>query len=212
MERAITNKMTFYDIGTLIIPSALICYSYIWKPLGCISATDIWVKHVAYFGVLLMVGLLLKSIGAFWSSFWFRNNTDVIQQEREKVTNVGGNLTKCRFVDIIVFDPLRFIIGPIMRSFYTSDQKELKEYFNKYDDAYKQAYYGKRIEILESHVAFLQTWVVALVVFLFENWDYACCIIAACYVSIVIMLSIQRKIYNMIWEAPIEGGADNGTK
>lgn len=198
MEKSITNKMTFYDIVTLVVPSALVCYSYEWKPLG---HPDNLLSKVAYFGVVLMVGLLLKSLGSFWSSFWFRNNTYIIEQEQQNVTNIGIDLTKCRLLDILFFDPMKFIVGPLMKVFYSPDRSKLNEYFSKYEGAYNDNYYGKRIEILESHVAFLQTWVMALVVFLFEKLDFACCIIVTCYLSIVLMIAIQRKIYSMVWES-----------
>ncbi len=197
-EKAIIGKMTFYDVVTLVVPSALVCYKYSWSPMEQI---DSWEYYIAQFGVLLMVGLLLKSVGAFWSSWWFRNNTEIIKQEREEALNIGGDPTQCRWLDIIFFDPLKFICGPLMRIFYMQDRQELSTYYDKYDIAAKQEYYNKRIEILESHVAFLQTWIVALVVFAFETKQHVCCIIVACYVCVVLMLTIQRKIYNMVWEA-----------
>lgn len=192
------NKMTFYDVVTLVVPSALVCYGYNWCPLGKINT---WEGYVAEFGVLLMVGLLMKSVGAWWSGFWFRNNTDIIEQERQKVTNIGGENNACSFLDVIFFDPLKFICGPIMKCFYTKNQNELDNYYDKYEHAYSQEYYGKRIDALESHVAFLQTWIVALTVFAIEKRDYICCIFVAWYICIIIMLAIQRKIYNMIWES-----------
>ncbi len=207
-EGTIINKMTFYDIVTLIVPSALVCYDYNWKPLGEIGS---WEGYIAQFGVLLMVGLLLKSIGVLWSNFWFRNNTDIILEEKAKATNIGGENISCGFIDIIFADPMKFILGPIMKCFYKQDNDIIRLYYNQYEIAYAQAYYGKRIEILESHVAFLQTWIIALVVLCFEKPEYLCCIVMACYVSIIIMLSVQRKIYNMIWETPNKISND-GTK
>lgn len=197
MKKTIIAKMTFYDIVTLVVPSALVCHSYVWNPLGAVNN---WVGQVAIFGLLLMVGLLLKGIGALWSSFWFRNNTDIILEEKAKATNIGGENISCGFIDIIFADPMKFILGPIMKCFYTQDSDMLHAYYDQYEIAYGQAYSGKRIEILESHVAFLQTWIIALVVLCFEKPEYLCCIVMACYVCIIIMLSIQRKIYNMVWE------------
>ena len=33
-EKAIIGKMTFYDIVTLVVPSAFVCYAYNIFPLG----------------------------------------------------------------------------------------------------------------------------------------------------------------------------------
>lgn len=197
MEKPIINKMTFYDVVTLIVPSALVCYSYTWAPIG---KPENVLSYVACLGVVLMIGLLLKSVGAWWGGFWFRNNTDIIRQEKIKVGNLGGENISCAFLDTLFFDPIKFLIGPIMKLFYSQDKKELYDYYHKYDIAYAQAYYSKRIEVLESHVAFLQTWIVALLVFFFEISEHKCCVIIAIYVSVILMLAIQRKIYNMIWE------------
>lgn len=201
-EKAIIRKMTFYDVVTLIVPSALVCYEYNWKPMGSVNT---WEGYIAQLGVLLMVGLLLKSVGALWSGFWFRNNTDIIKQERQKVTKVGGENQSCGFLDILFFDPVKYILGPITKCFYVQDKRELDNYYDKYENAYTQEYYGKRIDALESHVAFLQTWTVALVVYAFEKSKHICCIVVAYYVCVVIMLALQRKIYNMIWESKKKG-------
>ena len=197
-QNSIIGKMTFYDIVTLVVPSALVCHSYVWKPI--VPVVD-WIGQIATFGFLMMIGLLFKSIGSFWSSFWFRNNTDIIQEEKAKVSSIGGENLSCGIIDTIFVDPMKFILGPIMSCFYSQDKTILATYFEKYDIAYGLSYYGKRIEILESHVAFLQTWIVALVVLCFDKTEYLCCIVIACYISIVMMLSIQRKIYNMVWES-----------
>ena len=31
--RSIVSKMSFYDIVTLIVPSAMVCYAYNWVPI-----------------------------------------------------------------------------------------------------------------------------------------------------------------------------------
>ncbi len=198
MEKTIINKMSFYDIVTLVVPSALVCYDYSWKPVGCV---DSWEGYIAQFGVLLMVGLFLKGISALWGRLWFRNNTDIIKEERLRAKNLGGEHKVCRFLSILFFDPFMYILSPLSYLRYTEDPQEKDSYYAQYDKAYEKMYYGKRIDALESHVAFLQTWITALVIFVFEKPDYAGCILLACYISIVLMLSIQRKIYNLIWEA-----------
>lgn len=198
-ERTIINKMTFYDIVTLIVPSALVCSAYPLIPQIACSMT--WVNYVAQFGMVLMIGLVMKNFGAWWSSFWFRNNTDIIEQERRRIKNIGIDPTKCRFVDVVFFDPLKYICGPIMKGFYTQDPQSLEEYYAKYETAYDQAYYGKRIDALESHVAFLQTWIWAIIICIPSELCHKCCKILVCYVCIIIMLYIQRKIYSMIWES-----------
>lgn len=199
--------MTFYDIVTLIVPSSLVCYAY---GLSTINDGDPWFAYVAQFGLLMMLGLFLKTIGGFWGKLWFRNNTDIIKQERILSQNVGGEIVSCSFLNLFIFDPLKYICSIVMYFCYSEDSHELKEYYDKYIKAYDNSYSGKRIEILESHVAFLQTWILALIICMFSNinscncdtksgWS-ACILMLLCYLCIVIMLNTQRTIYRIVFE------------
>lgn len=201
MEKTIANKMSLYDIVTLIVPSALVCYVYDFLKMEC-SAN--WIAYVTQFGVILMFGLLLKSLGAWWASCWFRNNTDIIREEEDRQFEGNDKFSWCGVLHTWVCDPIRFIAGPFFKlcQLYTIDKAKLKEYYDKYDIAYANKYYGKRIELLESHVAFLQTWIWALVACLWSDICETWMIVVAIYFCVVVMSAIQRKIYNMIWECP----------
>lgn len=210
-ERTIISKMTFYDIVTLIVPSSFVCYVYQWIPLVVDGS---WIVYVAQFGIIMMLGFILKSISTWWGGLWFRNNTDIIKEEREKATNIGGENKGCPILNILLFDPLKYILSFIMVFAYSEDHGELQGYYKKYETAYNNSYSCKRIEVLESHVAFLQTWILALMISLFGTLKSACmcddsvsiewnpCItILLCYVCIAIMLYTQRTIYRLVFEA-----------
>lgn len=208
MVDSVTNKMTFYDLVTLIVPSALVCYVWYFPN---IAFPDSWIGYVAEFGFVLLLGIILKSFGAWWGSCWFRNNTDIIQEEEEKQEEENYKFSFCSFLHTWVCDPIRYMFGPVIKLCMPKepDKVKLDEYYKEYDKAYKDSYYVNRIEVLESHVAFLQTWAWALIVCLvgqmkcFNNtmtinisiWG------VGLYLSIVLMLAIQRKIYYMIWES-----------
>lgn len=208
--RSIISKMSFYDIVTLIVPSAMVCYAYNWVPIECKTS---WVVYVAQFGMILIIGFIMKSISSWWGGLWFRNNTDIIKQERLKVENIGGENKSCGFLDILFFDPLKYICSIVMFFCYSADTPELTDYYGKYDKAYESSYSGKRIDILESHVAFLQTVILALFICMFGNiysgcicecepkfsWT-PCGIPLICYVCIIIMLNTQRTIYRIVFE------------
>lgn len=207
MGNSITSKMTFYDLVTLIVPSALVCY--VWG-FPCVKFPDTWIGYVTEFGFVLLLGVTLKSFGAWWGSCWFRNNTDIIKEEEEKQDEGNYKFSFCSFLHTWVCDPIRYIFGPLIKLCIPKepDKAKLEEYNEKYDKAYKDSYYGHRIEILESHVAFLQTWTWALVTCMFCNIKCSECnkidiwlLVIGAYISIVLMLAIQRKIYYMIWES-----------
>lgn len=205
-ERTIISKMTFYDIVTLVVPSALVCCAWGWSPFS--GADMSWLSYVAQFGMLLMIGLLLKSISMWWSGLWFRNQTDMIQTVEENNANLLENVL-CTFVCA----PVRYIFSPISGWRHKQNEVELKRYYKKYDNAYNDAYSGKRIELLESHVAFLQTWSWALAVCLvgqIGKGHWAWCSSYAwgmngwllglgIYACIVAMVILQKKIYQVVW-------------
>ena len=201
MERTIINKMSFYDIVTLVVPSALVCYAWEMPQIPCSSN---WTTYVAQFGVVMMIGFILKGISTWWGSLWFRNNTDIIKREQIRVTNIGGENIGCRFLNIFVFEPFGYIVSPLTHFMYQEDSQLLKNYYDQYATANKDDYCCKRIETLESHVAFLQTWVLAVVIYMFkacntctEYW----LAIGAGYACILAMLSIQKKIYDLVLES-----------
>ena len=207
MGNSMTNKMTFYDLVTLIVPSALVCYVWGYR---CVKFPDTWIGYVAEFGFVLLLGIALKSFGAWWGSCWFRNNTDIIKEEEEKQDEGNYKFSFCSFLHTWLCDPIRYMFGPVIKLFIPKepDRVKLEEYNEKYDKAYKDSYYGHHIEILESHVAFLQTWAWALMVCLVGQMKYFDCqkieewmLPVAIYLSIVLMLAIQKKIYYMIWES-----------
>lgn len=209
---SIIEKMTFYDIVTLIVPSSFVCYAYKWIPL---VEDGSWIVYVAHFGIIMMLGFILKGISAWWGGLWFRNNTDIIKEERGKSANIAGENKGCPILNILIFDPLKYILSFIMFFAYSEDYGEWKNYNDMYTKAYKDVYSGKRIETLESHVAFLQTWILALFISLFANFNSACmcnddiitndwspCILLfMCYICIVLMLYTQRTIYRLVFEA-----------
>ncbi len=197
MEGTIINKMSLYDAVTLIVPSAMVCWVYDGQKVACFNN---WVGYLALFGIILMVGLVLKGIGAWWSSLWWRNNTDIIQEEDENRLRESNKFPFCAIMHALFCDPFKYITSPVVLLLYHRDDAKLKEYYHQYGKAYKDNYYNKRIEILESHVAFLQTWIWALIVILFQSNDCFWYVIGILYVCIVTMLAIQRKIYNMVWE------------
>ena len=207
MGNSMTNKMTFYDLVTLIVPSALVCY--VWG-YPCVKFPDTWIGYVAEFGFVLLLGIALKSFGAWWGSCWFRNNIDIIKEEEGKQDEGNYKFSFCSFLHTWLCDPIRYMFGPTIKLCVPKepDKAKLEEYNEKYDKAYKDSYYGHRIEILESHVAFLQTWAWALMAWLVGQMKYFHCqkmegwmLPVAIYLSIVLMLAIQRKIYYMTWES-----------
>ncbi len=196
-ENSIINRMTLYDIFTLIVPSALVFWVYDYPQAKCF---DNWIGYIAFFGIILMVGLVLKTIGTWWSSLWWRNNTDIIYEEDEKRFKESNKFPFCAIMHALVCDPIKYITSPIVLLTYNRDDAKLKEYYKQYNKAYENSYYCKRIEILESHVAFLQTWIWALVAIMFQSKTYFWCILGIIYICLVTMLAIQRKIYNMVLE------------
>ena len=207
MVDSLTNRMTFYDLVTLIVPSALVCYVWYFPNM---AFPDSWIGYVAEFGFVLLLGIILKSFGAWWGSCWFRNNTDIIQEEEEKHDEGNYKFSFCTFLHTWVCDPIRYMYGPLKKLFVPKepDKAKLDEYYKEYDEAYKDSYYVTRIEVVESHVAFLQTWTWALIVCLvgqlkcFDSQKIGVWTLSvAIYFSIVLMLAIQRKIYRMVWES-----------
>ena len=206
-EKAIVNKMSLYDILTLIVPSALVCCAWDFPN---VLLPEGWLGYVAKFGFVLLLGLALKSFGAWWGSCWFRNNTEIIREEEEKQVEGNYKFSACTFMHTWVCDPIRYIFSPGLKLCIPEepDRSKLKEYYQQYEKAYNDSYYSKRIDILESHVAFLQTWAWALVACMLCHMK---CIngkefgmgllVLGFYLSIVLMLAIQRKIYYLVWES-----------
>ena len=198
--QSIANKMSLYDVLTLIVPSAIVYWAY---GCPCIACFNNWIGYIALFGIILTLGLVLKTIGAWWASCEFRNNTDIIKEEEDKQFAQEEVFSFCTVLDTFFCGPLKYIAGPVIKLFvpFKRDKAKLEEYYRLYEKAYKDDYYCKRIEILESHVAFLQTMIWALVLIMFDSKDCIWYIVGICYVCIIVMRFIQRKIYYMVWES-----------
>ncbi len=204
MNKTILEKMTFYDIVTLIVPGALVCCAWDWSIFSRLE--PLWFVYVAQFGLLLMIGLLLKGISSLWSSLWFRNNTKMIREAELKEKNLARDII-CTFV----CGPIQYILSPIFA--FDKANRELEDkYNNQYNEAYYNPYSGKRIELLESQVAFLQTWTWALgFCFIGRVLTYFGCkaynwgiewwiLVLGMYACIVTMFILQKKIYQVVWD------------
>ena len=209
MEKTIANKMSLYDVVTLIVPSALVCALY-QCPL--VQDEGNWITYVVPFGFVLMVGILLKSISIGWNGLWFRNNTDMIRQVQDTPSFTWKSCL-CTFICA----PVKYIFSCVAAYFYEPDKLELNEYYRKYNIAYNDSYSGKRIEFLETQIAFLQVWMGAMTVCLIGevshwlkwNWlngyynhemlngKYVC---IAIYVCMVAMFILQKKLYRVVHE------------
>lgn len=213
MGKTILEKMTFYDIVTLLVPGVLVCCAWNWT-IFSLPDKIWWGTYIAQFGLILMIGLLLKSFNILWNSFWFRNNTRILLI----VSNGETNLFKEVLCDLFC-GPLLYLLSPltglICVLFCKQDEGLLNRYYGEYNKAYYNAYSGQRIELLESQVAFLQNWSWALVFCLLgrigkindwgwcnkydwglEWWNLALGI----YVCIVAMFILQKKIYQVVWD------------
>lgn len=219
--------MTFYDIVTLLVPGVLVCCAWNWT---IFSHPDKiwWGTYIAQFGLILMIGLLLKSVNVLWSEWWFRNNTDILLITLNGETNLLKELS----CDLIC-GPLLYIISPISglihRLYRNPDEGLLDLYYNKYNSAYYNEYSGKRIEMLESQVAFLQTWSWALAFCMVgkigkmhswgwcDNYEWGIdwwILAIGIYACIVAIFILQKKIYQVVWDnmdAPIAAQKERKT-
>lgn len=212
-EGTIISKMTFYDIVTLIVPSAILCCSNGWLPF---KEEPSWVGYVALLGVVLMVGLILKGISIAWNAIWFRNSSKMIF-DAENDTNVFKNIA-CAFL----CGPLAYVLSLGSHFLDKKDEGLLDRYYDQYEKAYNNKYSGKRIELLEAQVAFLQSMIWALVfclVGIFLHDPLHCPIVKVClcpfewwvililiYACIVTMIILQKKVYKVVFESK---GTDN---
>lgn len=197
--------MTFYDIVTLIVPSAILCCSNGWLPF---NSEPSWIEYVALFGFVLMIGLILKGISVAWNAIWFRNSTKMIF-EAENGTNIFKDLA-CAFI----CGSFAYVFSIVFYFIDKKDNELLERYYDKYEIAYNNKYSGKRIELLEAQVAFLQSMIWALIFclvggILFEHHcpivrSFSCPIewwgtLILIYACIVTMIILQKKIYNVVW-------------
>ena len=218
-ERTIISKMTFYDIVTLIVPSAILCCCNGWLPF---QEEPSWIGYVALLGVVLMIGLILKGISIAWNTIWFRNSTKMIF-DAENDTNVFINIV-CAFV----CGPLAYVLSFVTIFVDKKDEGLLKRYYDQYEKAYNNKYSGKRIELLEAQVAFLQSMIWALVFCfagIFLHDPLHCPIVKVClcpfewwvililiYACIVTMIILQKKVYKVVFESKgIENNNNNQT-
>ena len=219
MEKTIANKMTFYDLVTLIVPSALVCY--IWRgnlpklfadsvaacPCGCTSIQNNWLKYIVAFGVLLFIGLIMKLLASWWNGLWFRNNTDMLKPIELKHNKGIERADSCAWMRTWFCEPIQYCFSPLMKWFgiYQEDVSTTNNYYKTYENAFEHPYYNQRIGILESHIAFLQVWLLAIVLILPHQSMHKCCMVGigilSIYIGIRMMISLQKKIYNMVFES-----------
>lgn len=207
-EGTIISKMTFYDIVTLIVPSAILCCCNGWLPF---KEEPSWIGYVALLGVVLMIGLILKGISIAWNAIWFRNNSKMIF-DAENGTNIFKDLA-CSFI----CGPFAYIFSVPFHFIDNKDEGVIDRYYDQYEKAYNNKYSGKRIELLEAQVAFLQSMIWALVfclVGIFLHDPLHCPIVKVClcpfewwvililiYACIVTMIILQKKVYKVVFES-----------
>ncbi len=200
--------MTFYDIVTLIVPGALVLCANGWFPF----IKDVsWLSYIALFGVILTIGLALKSLSIWWSGLWFRNNANMIQIAKD------ANQDKLLdFACTFFCGPIMYVFSPFSSKwFLKKDENLLKLYYDKYEIAYNNEYSGKRIELLECQVAFLQSWSWAICACLISLIFNKCrflmfkqiqisldwwALLIVIYACIVAMFILQKKIYRVVWD------------
>ena len=218
-EGTIISKMTFYDIVTLIVPSAILCCCNGWLPF---KEEPSWIGYVALLGVVLMIGLILKGISIAWNAIWFRNNSKMIF-DAENGTNIFKDLA-CSFI----CGPFAYIFSVPFHFIDNKDEGVIDRYYDQYEKAYNNKYSGKRIELLEAQVAFLQSMIWALVfclIGIFLHDPLQCPIVKVClcpfewwvilillYACIVTMIILQKKVYKVVFESKgIENNNNNQT-
>lgn len=200
--------MTFYDIVTLIVPGALVLCANGWFPF--INGVS-WLSYIALFGTILTLGLVLKSLSIWWSGLWFRNNINMIQIAKD---NDPDKLLD--FACTFFCGPIMYVISPFSAKwFLEKDENLIKLYYDKYEIAYNNTYSGKRIELLECQVAFLQSWSWALgaclITWIFNKCEFLMFkhiqisidwwgLLIAIYACIVAMFILQKKIYRVVWD------------
>ena len=219
METTIASKMTFYDLVTLIVPSALV--GYIWRgklaalctysvstcPCGCTSIENNWLNYLVAFGGLLFIGMIMKLLASWWNGLWFRNNTDMLKPISLWHERGIERADSCVWMKTWFCEPIQYCFSPLMKWFgvYQEDKSIIYDYYNKYENAFEHPYYSQRINILESHIAFLQVWLLAIVLILVHPSMRNCCMVGigtlSIYIGIRMMISLQKKIYNMVYES-----------
>lgn len=219
MEKTVASKMTFYDLVTLIVPSALVCY--IWRDTfalpflvttsscscGCTSVGNYWLNYLVAFGILLFIGLVFKMVASWWNNLWFRNNTDMIKPIADRHLHGIARADSCVWMKTWFCEPIQYCFSPIMKWFniYQEDKSAINKYYKAYEYAFEHPYYSPRINILESHIAFLQVWLLTIVIILIHPSMHHCSmvgiVILSIYIGIYIMITLQKKIYNMVYES-----------
>lgn len=211
----IVNKMSLYDLLTLIIPGSMVVAVLYVGAFPWIKAFSFsWIVSLAIFGAMYLIGLLLKN----WS---LQKDSSIFDKNMKDIKETYSNFAKD-----------------------TNHKLEHKEMtYNDYCADYYYAvdhYSNSKIAILEAHIAFLRTMQYSVIVLwcLFfmlsiaylvilictficqlEGWLYYTILILNCVgllVSghiirkkelIVLAHSIQKKVYEgVIYDSYYNGG------
>lgn len=132
MEKTIANKMTLYDLLTLIIPGSIAMVVMYSGLCPWIKGFDfLWIVYIAIFGIMFLIGLLLKN----WA---LNKNKEIFDQNLQDIQETYDKFAVATFHDLdsenITYDD------------YCQD------YYYAVDNNEKS-----KIAILESQVAFMRT-------------------------------------------------------
>lgn len=201
----IFSKATFYDIITLLFPSAFICCIIaVLFPLDeCLMAcTNNVIGSVTICSVLMATGLIIKQISVlvFDESL---NSEKSIKEAYER--HKDKYKSKC------------------VEGKKGCDCKEKEMDYQKYVAAYyKMLLQNEKnpVEVLEGHVAFLRSWiiasVIAMLIIILDVVVVCCCcvncccmrfdliilgvIFFICILSVPVMYQLQDKIFSIVFE------------
>jgi hypothetical protein len=189
----IFSKATFYDIITLLFPSAFICCIIaVLFPLDeCLMAcTNNVIGSVTICSVLMATGLIIKQI-----SVWVFDESLNSEERIKKAYKRHKDKYKCV-------------------------EKEMD--YQKYVAAYNKMLLQNEknpVEVLEGHVAFLRSWiiasVIAMLIIILDVVVVCCCvncccmrfdliilgvIFFICILSVPVMYQLQDKIFSIVFE------------
>ena len=132
MDKTIVNRMSLYDILTLIIPgSMLVAVIYIGAYPWIKDIDFSWIINLALFGVMFLIGLILKTWALEQDKKKFDQNMDAIREKYADFAKDTNHEINC-------------------------EKKTWDEYCSDYYFAVEK-YSHSKIAILEAQVAFLRT-------------------------------------------------------
>ncbi len=206
MNTSISSKLSLYDILAMLIPGALIIC---WVSLiFCDNSLIIDKKKIdpLIFGILFSAGSYLvgiiyckiiecieKCIGLI----------DTPQRMRKSFHKTIKNINQKK-INNALFNELKKI-------------SDFKEYDLEFRDLYYQAYafvakntYRNTVSILESQIAFLRSMILIIPLYIpiiaKKIQEKNCCMVSIILIIITLILTIyvmyskQKKIYEMVWE------------